>query len=711
MRINTQNYNLAFFLILLIIIPFITISSILNFENGSFSPNIFDNFLDINLYPKLFTLNIFLLISSLLSLFILKKNEISIVQIVKSKTIIFYFIYFNFVVISSFFATSVSLSVNEILKVFSFLLLLIYSATVISNMKTPKVTISKIIVFFGLIAAIIGFIQLVIILQNPKLNLDHQLTYLIKATFSHRNIFSQLLLLSLGFSFYVAIKCKKIWRIISVIGIILQLVLISILLVRSVWLALAISGSISLLFFLFINKKDKSKSINTTSLIIYPLIIIGIIVITLFSVSKFDSENTLKKQISWIKKTPFGSVKERLNLWEASIKMIQDKPLVGQGAGNWAIVLPKYFNEEIRENKEENIFTNFQRAHNDYLQTAAEIGVFGLIFYLLIFASALYNIFKRVIYDEDKLFLTILLFSIISYLIVSFFSFPKERIESSIIIVIILALSISLNLSTKGINRNFDKKGLAIIFFSIISSVLAYSIYANYKILEGEHHTKEAYLARRNNQNKILIKKIAKAYSPYYKTDLTSTPLMWYSGTASFVLNDVQKALTYFKQAYKDAPYNKHNLNDLATAYEVLGNRKEALKFYRKSISVSPHFTDPLLNISIIMFKSNLLDSSYYYFRDINTETKSNNYLQLRDIILPQMIRNISMKYYQDSVVYNVFQRFLNSKEWMIKIHNQSVVTNNSLEKQLLIDVIYLLEEVDKSISSDEAEQLKSKYI
>jgi len=713
MRINTQKLIITLFLILLIVIPFITISSIFSFENGNITHHFLDNFLDINLYPKLFLINISLLLVSIISLLYLSKKTINPIPILKNKIVIFYFMYFVFVLISNFFATSISLSVNENLKVFSFLILLIYSSFALSNISNSRIIISKFIVAFGLIAALIGIMQLVYVLPNHKLVLDHQLTYLIKATFSHRNIYSQLLLLSLAFGFYIAFICKKIWRVISIIAIILQFVLISILLVRSVWLALFVSGFISLLLFFFIPKNEKSKPINIKYLTIYSSIIIGIIVITLFSLAKNDKEDTLKKQISWIRKTPFGSVKERLNLWEASLKMIQDKPLIGQGAGNWAINLPKYYHEEIRKNKEENLFTNFQRAHNDYLQTAAEIGILGLLAYLLVFASALFYLIRMIKYgkDEDRIFSTVLIFTIISYLIVSFFSFPKERIEPTLIIITTLALIISSNKKQVATTETHSRKSLILVSFTIISSVLAYSVYVNYNILNGEYHTKKAYIARRNNQHKLIISEISKAYSPYYKTDLTSTPLLWYSGTASFVLNDVQKALEYFEQSYNDAPFHKHNLNDLATSYEVLGNRKEALKFYRKSISVSPHFTDPLLNMSIIMFNSNLLDSSYYYFKKINTDTKSNNYINLQKLLLPQIFKEISMKYSNDRLMHITIGRFLSSLEWQIKIHNQAVETNNSLEKQILIEAIYLLGNVDKSITKDKAVQLKNEYI
>jgi tetratricopeptide (TPR) repeat protein len=151
-------------------------------------------------------------------------------------------------------------------------------------------------------------------------------------------------------------------------------------------------------------------------------------------------------------------------------------------------------------------------------------------------------------------------------------------------------------------------------------------------------------------------------------------------------------------------------LNDLATSYEILGNHDKALKYYRKAIAISPFFTDPLLNMSIIFYNSNSLDSSYYYFQRINIYTKSNNYISLRKMILPRIIKQTSLDFSDNKAISNAFQSFLASEEWMIEIYKHSIENNNSIEKQLITEAIYLLEKVDKTMNKQEADQLRGKY-
>ncbi|MGL5512118.1 MAG: O-antigen ligase family protein, partial [Sporomusa sp.] len=73
----------------------------------------------------------------------------------------------------------------------------------------------------------------------------------------------------------------------------------------------------------------------------------------------------------------------RIALWESTIAMIFDKPLLGIGWGSYWIVYPKY---DFFLN---NPTTTIVHAHNMYLHIAAEIGIPGLIIFLgIIYAHA-----------------------------------------------------------------------------------------------------------------------------------------------------------------------------------------------------------------------------------------------------------------------------------------------------------------------------------
>ncbi|HOM02485.1 MAG TPA: O-antigen ligase family protein [Acetivibrio sp.] len=108
----------------------------------------------------------------------------------------------------------------------------------------------------------------------------------------------------------------------------------------------------------------------------------------------YDIQRTL---LSITNKAATFSNIERLAIWNASIQMIKDHPLVGVGIDNWRYyyLLPQYMQSV-------NIYPH---AHNFYLQTGSELGITGLVLYLLIFATNIYYsvyVFKRSMHNSRK---------------------------------------------------------------------------------------------------------------------------------------------------------------------------------------------------------------------------------------------------------------------------------------------------------------------
>jgi len=89
----------------------------------------------------------------------------------------------------------------------------------------------------------------------------------------------------------------------------------------------------------------------------------------------FGHDAVLERIMSIINPTDTSSTL-RIALWESTIAMIMDKPLLGIGWGSYWLVYPEY--DFFINNAEVKIF----HAHNMYLNIAAEIGIPGLITFL-----------------------------------------------------------------------------------------------------------------------------------------------------------------------------------------------------------------------------------------------------------------------------------------------------------------------------------------
>ncbi len=78
-----------------------------------------------------------------------------------------------------------------------------------------------------------------------------------------------------------------------------------------------------------------------------------------------------------------------------ALPLVQDKPIIGQGAGSFEAVFPQYAGEDIR--------LHFDLAHNDYIQFAIEYGAIGFVPLALFVLMALYWAFKA-LWQQQSLY-------------------------------------------------------------------------------------------------------------------------------------------------------------------------------------------------------------------------------------------------------------------------------------------------------------------
>ena len=119
----------------------------------------------------------------------------------------------------------------------------------------------------------------------------------------------------------------------------------------------------------------------------------------------------------------------------------------------------------------------------------------------------------------------------------------------------------------------------------------------------SDFHATNAIKLKQRGNCKYVIKAIDKANSiNFYDIDNTSTPLLWYRGVANFNLKNYKEAFKDFKAAYDVNPNHIHVLNNLATSYEIIGNREKAKEFYNKAININPTFKESRVNLAALFY-------------------------------------------------------------------------------------------------------------
>jgi O-antigen ligase len=205
---------------------------------------------------------------------------------------------------------------------------------------------------------------------------------------------------------------------------------------RSSWLGLI--SAFSIFAFFLLNKKILSLLFLTI------FILLSFFFLTDSDLKRnFFQETSLGKRMASIS---LSSNQDRLMMWQASLDIIQDNPILGLGARRGEEMVPYYqkiakqYNHQFQHHPKVGV-------HNIYLQTWIDFGILGLIGYLGIWFSLLGSISKRLLsasmQESSNNFLLLgLLGGFVGSMVAGFFenNFRDGEVQSIILTCMGLAL-------------------------------------------------------------------------------------------------------------------------------------------------------------------------------------------------------------------------------------------------------------------------------
>ncbi|MCR9154743.1 MAG: O-antigen ligase family protein [Bacteroidetes bacterium] len=304
------------------------------------------------------------------------------------------------------------------------------------------------------------------------------------------------------------------------------------------------------------------------------------------------------------------STGERLKMWDYTIAMIQDHGLLGLGPGEWSREFPLYGSEVYRARQG---IVQFQRPHNDYLWIWAESGVFALLCYLGFIISIFALGFKGM-GKERSSFSPLLLGGITVFLVVSMFSFPRERIFHQSLLFILAGLLLSSN------NLRHQKTlstGPGLLFGLLAMALLGTSAFAAYERWKGERITRSMIVAHGSaNWQKLLALKQKTDDLTFYQISPVGMPMEFYSGLAYLNLKKLDLAKREYRIAYQLHPNNLQVCNNLANTYTLLNNVDSALVHYQKAIEISPFYKEGILNLASSFYNHGETEKAYALLRE-----------------------------------------------------------------------------------------------
>ncbi len=217
---------------------------------------------------------------------------------------------------------------------------------------------------------------------------------------------------------------------------------------RSVWVAMAIALTVGGL--LIALRAEWRRRIRESRSVLIALAVNMLVILLIFSV-----ESPLNRRISvWSRAAGLTvsesqehvTVSSRWLIWKAAWFMIRDHPLLGVGIGNFAAHSAEY----VARARESSPWLDpryrsefFHEAHNDYLHIWTELGLAGLITFLLFIGWHLDLAYRRLtrtnISGQDALWLIGAISSLLVHLIDSLFNIPFFVLSSGLACLVLLA--------------------------------------------------------------------------------------------------------------------------------------------------------------------------------------------------------------------------------------------------------------------------------
>lgn len=391
---------------------------------------------------------------------------------------------------------------------------------------------------------------------------------------------------------------------------------------------LAFGTALLFMFILFILREGITQTFNNhKKLIILFLLLVLIASAIIFIPNPLNERGTalyrIKSRTSIHQMTHGSSIARRMAIWKFTWMMIEDKPILGSGLGTFQYNSLKYQAEFFDQGNNRSIYPYgiADKAHNEYLQLWAELGIIGFIVFLWIVIQ--YFVFgirflKRRKSNNKMQFALIIGFmgAVFAVLIDALFGFPLHLPASISLFWLILAMTVVLfskeiheresteninkpkpllvNITNKVKKKYYNWRWLRYIFLILLFGMIIYLGILTTKPFISQIYE---YKAMGNIQSGDFDKAIDNLHST-----IRYNP---YSGMAYLNLGQIVMqrelytvALDYFLMAsrYIDHPdlpetlayiYIKKDMTD-----EAIAKLKQAITYQQKEITMEPLYSD-----------------------------------------------------------------------------------------------------------------------
>ena len=308
---------------------------------------------------------------------------------------------------------------------------------------------------YGLIAALVIFVPLGI-LQYFEFRIPLLLPIKGPAsTLGYRNPAAHFMALVLPFVLFVLWRHWRLWRakgsatqvLLSLGLLLLALAILTLLLMnhsRTAIMALLAEVLVLPFIWFVVSKKQGARGHGWNGRSLGRALAGGLLLVVVISALIMVFPESRKRVERSFKKFNQGGAAELLEMryyhWGNSLMMIKDNFVLGVGLGNWRFSYPLYA-ASFKRDPLHHYKMQVRKAHNDYLQLAAECGIPALLLFLLLWGRQFYLLrYSTRGGDDAEDWRLPLSASLLAFSVIMFFSFPMQMAYSRMFCFFLLAL-------------------------------------------------------------------------------------------------------------------------------------------------------------------------------------------------------------------------------------------------------------------------------
>ncbi|MFN0034742.1 MAG: O-antigen ligase family protein [Saprospiraceae bacterium] len=334
-----------------------------------------------------------------------------------------------------------------------------------------------------------------------------------------------------------------------------------------------------------------------------------------------------------------ATANERRFVWHKTDLLNADHYWLGVGNGSWKFWLPsKNIGGGYRLAEGNVVFT---RAHNDYLEVRAEMGMVGAVWFCALFGVAFLMAcigdFSRRKAKSEATMLpirapaakaagTALAASagLLGYCIIQYFDFPRERIEFQVVLGVLFAfLAHGARGLTFGENQTFRK--LKTFGKFALTLALAFNLLIGWERMRGETHNVRLLDAQNRGDWRRVAAESALAENRFYEYTDAAMPLAWHEGVARFQMEQFEQSAAAFERAYRLNPWSFQVINNYASVLVKLGRFSEAVQLFEQALAINPRYDEGKFNLSFVYYQMADYPRAEEWLSRVDTIAKPSN--------------------------------------------------------------------------------------